>query len=125
MISRFSPSIHRSTLCVGFLLTLVTTVTAESPTPAEFDILIKGGTIYDGTGAPGRTGDVAIRGDRIVGVGDLKGAKAKDTIEAHGLAVAPGFINMLSWSVESLIIDGRSQSEIRQGVTTEIFGEGE
>ena len=125
MISHFSSSIHRSTLCVAFLLSLTTTVIAESPSPAAFDVLIKGGTIYDGTGVPGRTADVAIRGDRIVGVGDLKNAKAKYTIEAHGLAVAPGFINMLSWSVESLIIDGRSQSEIRQGVTTEIFGEGE
>ena len=125
MISLFSPSIHRSILGAAFLLSLVTTVTAESPSSVEFDVLIKGGTIYDGTDAPGHTGDVAIRGDRIVSVGDLKGAKAKNTIDAHGLAVAPGFINMLSWSVESLIIDGRSQSEIRQGVTTEIFGEGE
>ncbi len=125
MISLFFRPIHRSSLCFAFLLSFVITVIAESPSPAEFDVLIKGGTIYDGTGAPGRIADVAIRGDRIVGVGDLKSAKAKDVIEAHGLAVAPGFINMLSWSVESLIIDGRSQSEIRQGVTTEIFGEGE
>jgi N-acyl-D-amino-acid deacylase len=125
MIWRFSPLIDRPTLCAAFLLSLVTTVAAESPSPAEFDVLIKGGTIYDGTGAPGRSGDVAIRGNRIVGVGDLRSAKAKNVIDAHGLAVAPGFINMLSWSVESLIVDGRSQSEIRQGVTTEIFGEGE
>ncbi len=69
--------------------------------------------------------DVAIRGDRIAGVGDFKAAKAKTIVDANGLAVAPGFINMLSWSTESLIQDGRSQSEIRQGVTTEIMGEGE
>jgi N-acyl-D-amino-acid deacylase len=125
MISLFFRPIHRSSLCLAFLLSFVMTVIAESPSPAEFDVLIKGGTIYDGTGAPGRIADVAIRGDRIVGVGDLKSAKAKDVVEARSLAVAPGFINMLSWSVESLIIDGRSQSEIRQGVTTEIFGEGE
>src|SRR6266700_247787 len=91
----------------------------------EFDVLIKNGTIYDGTGAEPKHADVAIRGDRIAGVGDFKTAKAKTMIDANGLAVAPGFINMLSWSVASLIQDGRSQSEIRQGVTTEIMGEGE
>src|SRR5207245_4573263 len=92
---------------------------------AAFDMLIKGGTGYDGTGGEGHVTDVAIRGDRIVGVGDFAKASAKKTIDARGLAVAPGFINMLSWSNESLIQDGRSQSEIRQGVTTEIMGEGE
>ena len=92
---------------------------------APFDIVIKGGTVYDGTGGEGHVTDVAIRGDRIAGVGDFAKASAKKTIDAHGLAVAPGFINMLSWSNESLIQDGRSQSEIRQGVTTEIMGEGE
>src|SRR5438067_2593642 len=92
---------------------------------APFDIIIKGGTVYDGTGGEGQVGDVAIRGDRIAGVVDVAKASAKKTIDARGLAVAPGFINMLSWSNESLIQDGRSQSEIRQGVTTEIMGEGE
>jgi N-acyl-D-amino-acid deacylase len=92
---------------------------------APFDIIIKGGTLYDGTGGEGHVADVAIRGDRIAGVGNFAKASAKKTIDAHGLAVAPGFINMLSWSNESLIQDGRSQSEIRQGVTTEIMGEGE
>jgi N-acyl-D-amino-acid deacylase len=89
-----------------------------------FNVIIKGGTVYDGTGAAGRVTDVAIRGDRISSIGDLANAAAKTTIDARGLAVAPGFINMLSWSTESLIQDGRSQSEIRQGVTTEIMGEG-
>src|SRR5213080_4787393 len=92
---------------------------------APFDIVIKGGTVYDGTGGEGHVTDVAIRGDRIAGVGDFARASAKKTVDARGLAVAPGFINMLSWSNESLIQDGRSQSEIRQGVTTEIMGEGE
>src|SRR5437763_9045231 len=92
---------------------------------APFDVIIKGGIVYDGTGGEGHVADVAIRGDRIVGVGDFASAVAKKTIDARGLAVAPGFINMLSWSNESLIQDGRSQSEIRQGVTTEIMGEGE
>ena len=93
--------------------------------PPNFDVIIKGGTVYDGTDAEPRHVDLAIRGDRIAGIGDFEKAKAKTVIDAKGLAVAPGFINMLSWSTESLIQDGRSQSEIRQGVTTEIMGEGE
>ena len=96
-----------------------------SQNPASFDVIIKGGTVYDGAGAEPKNGDVAIRGDRIAGIGDFKTAKAKTIVEANGLAVAPGFINMLSWSNESLIQDGRSQSELRQGVTTEVMGEGE
>jgi N-acyl-D-amino-acid deacylase len=98
---------------------------AAAPSPSAFDVIIKGGTVYDGTGGEGRRADVAIRGDRIAGIGDFSNGDAKNVINAHGLVVAPGFINMLSWSTESLIQDGRSQSEIRQGVTTEIMGEGE
>jgi len=104
---------------------LATEPSTRSPKSAGFDVIIKGGTVYDGTGAEPRHVDLAIRGDRIAGVGDFKTAKAKTIIDATDLAVAPGFINMLSWSNESLIQDGRSQSEIRQGVTTEIMGEGE
>ena len=104
-------------------LVLLSLVTASSQ-PAAFDVLIRGGTVYDGTGAPGRRADVALRGDRIAAVGALEGATAATVVDASGLAVAPGFINMLSWSTESLLVDGRSQGEIRQGVTTEIFGEG-
>jgi N-acyl-D-amino-acid deacylase len=114
---------------LGAFVTIVFTMVAQdrfsSPEPADFDIIIKGGTVYDGTGAEPKQADVAIRGDRIVGIGDFNAAKAKTAIDAKGLAVAPGFINMLSWSTVSLIHDGRSQSEIRQGVTTEIMGEGE
>jgi len=98
---------------------------ASSLLAEEFDVIIKGGTVYDGSGSEGQHLDLAIKGDRIAGVGDFKSAKAKATVDATELAVAPGFINMLSWSNESLIQDGRSQSEIRQGVTTEIMGEGE
>jgi N-acyl-D-amino-acid deacylase len=99
---------------------------SPSPASADFDVIIRGGTVYDGTGAEPRQADVAIRGDRIAAIGPaVAGAKAKTVVDAKGLAVAPGFINMLSWSTESLIQDGRSQSEIRQGVTTEIMGEGE
>jgi N-acyl-D-amino-acid deacylase len=90
-----------------------------------FDVIIKNGAVYDGTGAAPQKVDVGIRGDRIAKIGDLKAAKVKKVVDATGLAVAPGFINMLSWSNESLIQDGRSQSEIREGVTTEIMGEGE
>jgi N-acyl-D-amino-acid deacylase len=92
--------------------------------PAAFDVVIRGGTVYDGTGALGRRGDVGIRGDRIAGVGDLSDVPATTVIDAAGLAVAPGFINMLSWSTESMLVDGRSQGELREGVTTQIFGEG-
>jgi N-acyl-D-amino-acid deacylase len=91
----------------------------------QVDTLIRNGTVYDGTGGEGQHADLAIRGDRIVGLGNFSKADAKNVVDATGLAVAPGFINMLSWSNESLIQDGRSQSEIRQGATTEIMGEGE
>jgi N-acyl-D-amino-acid deacylase len=91
--------------------------------PQSFDIIIKGGTVYDGSGRPGRRVDVAIKGDRIAAVGNLSRANATTVIDAKGLAVAPGFINMLSHSETSLIVDPRSLSEIKQGVTTQIFGE--
>ena len=97
----------------------------EAQSSSNFDVIIKGGTVYDGTGSQGRSADVAIKADRIAAVGDLANAQATTVIDAKRLAVAPGFINMLSWSTDSLIQDGRSQSEIRQGVTTEIMGEGE
>ena len=90
----------------------------------EVDVVIRGGTLYDGSGGPPVVGDLAIDGDRIVAVGDLKGHAGRAEIDASGLAVAPGFINMLSWANESLIQDGRSMSDIRQGVTLEVMGEG-
>jgi N-acyl-D-amino-acid deacylase len=90
----------------------------------EYDVLIRNGTLYDGSGAAPLQADIAIRGDKIVAVGRLNAAQAKRVVDARGLAVAPGFINMLSWSNEALIADGRGQSEIRQGVTTQILGEG-
>jgi N-acyl-D-amino-acid deacylase len=112
---------------IALVLALVLFSACAAPAarqPGTFDVVIRGGTVYDGTGAAGRRADVAIRGDRIAAVGDLPGATAGTIVEAQGLAVAPGFINMLSWATESLLVDGRSQSDIRQGVTTEIFGEG-
>src|SRR5438067_5755397 len=108
-----------------FCFSLLLAATSVSVIAADFDVIIKNGAVYNGTGSETQYVDLAIRGDRIAGVGDYKNAKAKTVIDAWGLAVAPGFINMLSWSTESLIQDGRSQSEIRQGVTTEIMGEGE
>lgn len=90
----------------------------------EYDLIIRNGIIYDGSGTAPFQGDVAIDGDTIAAVGQLTDARGKTEINVNGLAVAPGFINMLSWSVESLIEDGRSQSEIRQGVTLEVMGEG-
>ena len=108
-----------------FCFSLLLAATSVSIIAADFDVIIKNGAVYNGTGSEAQHVDLAIRGDRIAGVGDYKNAKAKTVIDARGLAVAPGFINMLSWSTESLIQDGRSQSEIREGVTTEIMGEGE
>src|SRR5256885_1855792 len=92
---------------------------------AKYDVLIRDGTIYDGSGKTPFRGDVAVNADTIAAMGNLAGASGKREINAHGLAVAPGFINMLSWANESLIEDGRSQGDIRQGVTLEIMGEGE
>jgi N-acyl-D-amino-acid deacylase len=96
---------------------------AAPPAPA-FDAIIRGGMVYDGTGSPARRADIGIKSDRIARIGDLSSESAKTTTDATGRAVAPGFINMLSWATESLLADGRSQSDIRQGVTLEIFGEG-
>lgn len=90
----------------------------------DYDILLRNGTIYDGSGAQPLRGDLAIHGDKIAAVGGLGKASAAQVIDLDGLAVAPGFINMLSWATESLIADGRSISDIKQGVTLEVMGEG-
>ena len=101
---------------------LLALVAACAPAPA-YDVVIRGGTLLDGSGDAPRTGDVAIVGDSIVAVGTVDG-RGRTEVDATGLAVAPGFINMLSWATESLIEDGRSLSGIRQGVTLEVMGEG-
>jgi len=111
-------------LVVCLLAFTIQSRSTPRPQPVPFDVVIRNGTVYDGTGAPGQRADVGIRGDRIAGIGDLSGLPATTTIDAANLAVAPGFINMLSWSTESLLVDGRSQGELREGVTTQIFGEG-
>ena len=92
--------------------------------PQEADVVIRGGTVYDGGPGEGRAADVVIQGDRVVAVGDGSGWRGESEIDATGKAVTPGFINMLSWATDSLIEDGRSQADIRQGVTLEVFGEG-
>jgi N-acyl-D-amino-acid deacylase len=120
----YGPHLY-SALLGAMIVSVVGAQELSSTTAQQFDVLIKNGTVYDGSGGEGRQADVALRGDRIAGIGNFQDAQAGLTINARGLAVAPGFVNMLSWSNESLIADGRSQSEIRQGVTTEIMGEGE
>ena len=89
-----------------------------------FDLVIAGGRVIDGTGAPSVRADVGVRGDRIAAVGDLSRARAGRRIDVHGLAVAPGFIDMLGQSELNLLIDNRAESKIRQGITSEITGEG-
>src|SRR5262245_43151495 len=101
------------------VLTLI--IACTQPPQQEFDYILRDGTIYDGTGKPSFKGDVAIQGDTIVAIGDLKNVRGKKEIDASGLAIAPGFINMLSWADRSLLLDGRSMSDIKQGVTLEIF----
>jgi N-acyl-D-amino-acid deacylase len=90
----------------------------------DYDVLVRGGTFHDGSGGAPRQADIGIRGDRVAAVGDLGGATAATVVDAAGFAVAPGFINMLSWSTESLMADPRALSDLKQGVTLEVFGEG-
>jgi len=96
---------------------------APAPADAPYDLLIRNGMIVDGTGSPWYRGDVAVRGDRIAAVGQLRGARARDTIDATGLVVSPGWIDMLGHSEYPLLRDGRAVSKITQGITSEITGE--
>jgi len=106
------------------LLAACASVSKSGGGGAVYDVVIRGGTIYDGSGAAPYVGDVGVTGDRIVYVGPPTAARGRMQVNARGQAVAPGFINMLSWATESLIVDGNAQSDIRQGVTLEVFGEG-
>ncbi len=99
--------------------------TGSETSATEFDVIIRNGQVIDGSGRPGYKGDVAIKGDRLAKIGDLKNAKAVRVIDAHGLVVAPGFIDMLGQSETYLLIDPRAMSKVMMGVTTEITGEGE
>lgn len=110
----------------GFLAILIGAIGSscnQSPSQ-DYDVIIRNGTVFDGTGDSAINADVGIRSDTIATIGDLSSASASDIIDAEGMAVAPGFINMLSWANYSLLNDGRSMSDIKQGVTLEIFGEG-
>ena len=106
------------------LVFLLATASAATPPTESYDIIIRGGTIVDGSGGQPFVGDVGTRGDAIVAVAPTLKGTAPRIIEANGLAVAPGFVNMLSWATESLIEDGAGESDIRQGVTLEVMGEG-
>ena len=108
-------------LAILFLLLFLTGCARH----AEYDWVLRNGTVYDGSGSPPISADLAIRGDTIAEVGTLSHAQGKAEIDVAGMVVAPGFINMMCWANESLIEDGRSQSDIRQGVTLEILGEGD
>ena len=127
MHPRHRPSVLQAAVCRTWHAVLLGSTllfaSACNGKPA-YDVVIRGGTVYDGSGGAPRTADVAIRGDSIVAVGTVP-EKGQLEVDATGLAVAPGFINMLSWATESLIEDGRSQGDIRQGVTLEVMGEGE
>ncbi len=103
-----------------FLLPAILSCTQK----AKYDTIIRNGVIYDGNGGTPYNGDIGISGDTIAFIGDLSKAVSNNEIDARGNAVAPGFINMLSWANVDLIEDGRSQSDIRQGVTLEVMGEG-
>jgi dihydroorotase/N-acyl-D-amino-acid deacylase len=119
---------HRAA-CLLFLATAVTAAATlgvrAQQTPPPYDVLITGGRIVDGTGAPWFTGDIAFSGDRIVAIGQLAGRPARQTLDVTGLVVAPGFIDMLGQSEFNVLVDGRAASKVMQGVTTEITGEGE
>jgi N-acyl-D-amino-acid deacylase len=111
--------IRRSILLCAFVASLF----AGCSRPPKYDVVIRHGTVYDGTGAAGKVGDVAILDDRIAAMGDLTAERGREEVDAAGMAVTPGFINMLSHSETSLIEDGHSQGALRQGVTLEVFGE--
>lgn len=106
-------------------LAVIVSASRRAPVTEEYDLLIKNGRVVDGTGAPWYAADVGVRGDRIVKIGRLSDATAKRVIDARGLVVAPGFIDMLGQSEDYLLIDPRAMSKVMQGVTTEVTGEGE
>ena len=110
---------------LAFVLSTAAGVLISAAPPADYSFLIRGGTIYDGSGEAPYVGDVALKGDKIVYVGPHAPGRAARTVDATGKAVSPGFINMLSWANESLIADGRGMSDTAQGVTLEVMGEGD
>ncbi|MEM9326846.1 MAG: D-aminoacylase [Bacteroidota bacterium] len=107
-----------------FLLLLFTSLLIACSPDKQYDLILRNGVIIDGSGVARLQGDLAVTGDKIMAVGDLGEAKGKKEIDVNGKVIAPGFINMLSWATQSLIQDGRSEGDIRQGVTLEVMGEG-
>ncbi len=117
--------VRRVPLALGGVALLAAALAAASPGhPPDYDLLLLGGTVVDGTGAPRRAADVAVSGDRIAAIGDLSGRTAVRTVDAKGLVVAPGFIDMLGHSEATILVDPRGVSKVTQGITTEITGEG-
>lgn len=109
---------------IGNLLVLLLLLGCQPNEPDHYDVIVRNGQVFDGSGAPGQYTDIAITGDKIVRVGNLGAATSKIEIDATGQVVSPGFVNMLSWAPHSLVTDGRGLSDIKQGVTLEVFGEG-
>ncbi|HSS45021.1 MAG TPA: D-aminoacylase, partial [Thermoanaerobaculia bacterium] len=114
----------RNLLCVTAALSLGLLALAPAATPAPDDLILEGGRLVDGTGAPWFVADVALRDGRIVAIGSLAARPAKRRIDAHGLVVAPGFIDLLGQSEYNVLVDPRAASKITQGITTEVTGEG-
>lgn len=111
-------------LIVFVVVLVILSLLLPQQRPDEYDCIIRNGMVYDGTGGLPFKADIAIHGDTIVAMGNLKAFKSKKEVDASGLVVAPGFINMLSWAAENLAADGDALSDIKQGVTLEVFGEG-
>src|SRR5213592_2676134 len=109
---------------VGIILWALVCASCGTAIQKQYDSVIRNVVIYDGSGHDGKRGDIAIAGDRIAAVGAVHGT-GQTEIDGHGLAAAPGFINVMSQAQEALLVDGRAMSDVKQGVTTEIFGEGE
>ena len=107
------------------ILSILLSACVPGPAETDYDVIIRGGSVYDGLGSDPVITDLAIAGDRIAVIGDLADSTGAIEIDAENMAVAPGFINMLSWATESLIVDGRALSDIKQGVTLEVMGEGQ
>ena len=112
-------------LLAGVLLTLAAAPAPPAKSPGAYDLLFTNARVVDGTGAPWFLADVGVRGGKIAAVGRLAGSPAGRTIDASGLVVAPGFIDLLGQSEYNVLVDGRAASKITQGITTEVTGEGE
>jgi N-acyl-D-amino-acid deacylase len=115
-------------LLISVFLLLAGCAAAPAPLPSvstpSYDLVLRGGLIVDGSGTPARVADIGIRGDRIASIGSIRAHDGKRELDVRGKVVAPGFINLLSWGNESLLVDGRGMSDVMQGVTLELFGEG-